>query len=272
MKARPSDLPDFRNPPVFESALSAQFHQIAALHAAHFGLYWSGIRERFPQTEERVELPAANEFSVEPVLPNMAFQFQAIEVPPLPRVWFVNERGTELIQLQRDRFIKNWRKSGEGTEYPRYESIRAGFDMEFASFREFAKRENLGDVQINQWEITYLNQIVAGPGWSNHAEMDKVFRVWNQPQTQFPGSAQDFGFHARFPITDEAGNFVGRLHADVKSVFRIPDSTPMFVFDLTARGKMSNSGDFLDVGRQWIVRSFAELTTPLMHEIWGRQS
>jgi hypothetical protein len=42
----------------------------------------------------------------------------------MPRFWFVNEVGTELLQFQLDRFVHNWRKTGEGIEYPRYERIR----------------------------------------------------------------------------------------------------------------------------------------------------
>jgi hypothetical protein len=79
-------------------------------------------------------------------------------------------------------------------------------------------------------------------------------------------------FQAGFPILDNSGAFVGRLHATVQSVMRLTDGAHMFVFDLTARGQVGEGTAFFDLGREWIVRSFKELTTPEMHEIWGMRS
>jgi hypothetical protein len=45
----------------------------------------------------------------------------------------------------------------------------------------------------------------------------------------------------------------------------------MFVMELTARGQVGTGTEFFDLGRKWIVKSFAELTTPAMHKIWGRK-
>ena len=45
----------------------------------------------------------------------------------------------------------------------------------------------------------------------------------------------------------------------------------MFVLNLTARGYLGHSTDFLDIGREWIVRSFTEMTTKVMHGVWERR-
>jgi uncharacterized protein (TIGR04255 family) len=235
-------------------------------------LYWNEVHGRFPKTEERIELQPAVERQTELSPPGVGIQLEALEAPPTPRFWFANENGTELIQLQRDRFIKNWRKIGEGDKYPRYEHVREGFERDFSKFREFTSRYNLGTIRINQCEVTYINHIVAGEGWETHADISKVFTVWQQPTTHFPGSAQDVTFHARFPIFGHDGAFFGRLHATVQPVVRLTDGTPMFVLDLTARGQMEDGTEFFDLGRDWIVRSFKELTTPEMHQVWGIRS
>jgi len=84
--------------------------------------------------------------------------------------------------------------------------------------------------------------------------------------------AQDVAFRARFPISDPVNGFFGRLHTvTVQPAKRISDGQPMFLFELTARGLIGEGSDFFDIGRKWIVRSFAELTTPAMHEVWGRR-
>jgi uncharacterized protein (TIGR04255 family) len=202
----------------------------------------------------------------------MGIQFQALEAPPIPRFWFADEAATDLIQVQRDRFIKNWRGIGKGAPYPRYEYVRRSFDQEFMGFAQFVSRNQLGVVRVNQCEVTYINHIVAGAGWETHAEIDKVFTAWKQPTSSYPGRVQDLTFHARFPITDQSRRFVGRLHVTLQSVRRLSDGVPIFLLDLTARGQIGEGTDFFDLGREWIVRSFAELTTTTMHQIWGRRS
>jgi uncharacterized protein (TIGR04255 family) len=272
MTTRPSDLPDFSNPPVVETVLSVQFDRLFAARTAHFGLYWNEIRDRFPIAEERGELPPVVERLPDLASPGVGIQFEALQAPPTPRFWFTNEGGTELIQIQKDRFIKNWRKVGEGDEYPRYESVREGFERDFSSFCDFVTRHQLGAIRINQCEVTYINHIAAGHGWNSHADISKVFTVWRQPDTVYPGPAQDLMIHAGFPILDQSGTFVGRLHATVQSVIRLTDRAPMFVLDLTARGQVGEGTAFFDLGREWIVRSFKELTTPEMHKFWGIRS
>jgi uncharacterized protein (TIGR04255 family) len=271
IKARPADLPEFSDPPVAETVLSVQFDRLSALRTAHFGLYWGGVQDRFPVTEEHGELPSILERSPDELIPMVGIQFEAFEAPPT-RFWFVDRLGTELIQVQRDRFIKNWRKLGEGDQYPRYERIRAGFDRDFYDFSEFVTRNQLGKLRVNQYEVTYINHIVAGRGWDSHADVGQVFTVWQQPRSVYPGQAQDLTFRTRFPILDPSGNFAGRLHVTLQSAKRLSDGAPMFVLELTARGLLEGDSDFFGLGREWIVRSFAELTTPKMHKIWGRRS
>jgi uncharacterized protein (TIGR04255 family) len=272
MTGRPSDLPDFSNPPVAETVLSVQFERLTSMRSAHFGMYWKEIYERFSKTEERGELQTVVELQPESTQSAVGIQFEALEAPPTPRFWFVNKDGTELIQLQRDRFIKNWRKSKEGDKYPRYELVRERFERDFSGFQDFASRYDLGVIRINQCEVTYINHIVAGNGWETHADISKVFTVWQQPTAHFPGVAQDVTFRARFPISDSSGAFTGRLHASMQPVVRVTDGVPMFVLELTARGQVGEGTDFFDLGRDWIVRSFKELTTPDMHQVWGIRS
>lgn len=272
MTDRPSDLPDFGDPPVVETALSVQFDRLTAARTAHFGLYWNEIHERFPKTEERYELPTVIERHPNLPVPGVGLQFEAMEAPPTPRFWFQNLEGTELIQVQRDRFVKNWRKSGEGAKYPRYEKVKEGFERDFSDFGRFVSRHNLGAIRVNQCEVTYTNHIVLGKDTISHADVSKVFTVWGQPKKVFPGPAEDVMFHARFPILDQENAFIGRLHATLQSVLRLSDGAPMFVLDLTARGQIGQGTEFFDVGRKWIVQSFKELTTPEMHQVWKIRS
>ncbi len=126
-------------------------------------------------------------------------------------------------------------------------------------------------MKVNQCEVTYVNHIVSGEGWQTLGEVHRIFTFWNQPPAPIPGNAEDFGTHARFPITNDHGHSIGRLHVDVQPALRATDNRPMYVMNLTARGLTGTGFDFFDIGRRWIVQSFERLTTVDMHRIWRKK-
>jgi uncharacterized protein (TIGR04255 family) len=268
---RPSDLPDFDQPPVVETALSVQFEPLSEMRTAHLGLLWERYRPNFPKTEERPTLGRVLEQFPETPRTRLGLELQTYENPPVPRLWFITSRGNEMIQVQPDRFIKNWRKEGDGETYPRYEKNKGSFERDFAVFREFVAGHRLGTPIINQCEVTYVNHIVAGQGWDSFGDADKVFSFWKSPVERIPGNAEDIHTHTRFVIPGDDGTPVGRLHVEIQPAFRASDNKAMYVFHLTARGELGESFEFLDLGRRWIVKSFAALTTPQMHEVWKRK-
>jgi uncharacterized protein (TIGR04255 family) len=269
--SRPDDLPNFENPPVVETVLSVQFEPLRGMGTAHLGLLWHEFSGNFPRTEDQSALaPIVEEFP-ETARARLGLQLQAFERPPVPRMWFVSERGDEMIQVQADRFIKNWRKAGPGEEYPRYEAVKASFERDFDVFRRFLGQHKIGGPDINQCEVSYVNHIVAGEGWNGFGDFDKVFSVWLAPTAKIPGGAEDVRLQARFVIPDSQGKHVGRLHVDIQPAFRTTDNKPMYLFHLTARGQLGRGIEFFDLGRHWIVKSFAALTSPEMHKVWKRK-
>jgi len=262
-------LPEFDDPPVVETVLSVQFEPLSSLRTAHLGLLWEEYRESFPKTEERSPLePVTEQFPEAPVT-RVGLKFQALENPPIPRLWFVNAQGNEMIQVQNDRFVKNWRKEGKGERYPRYEkTIRPNFDRDYAIFLGFLEHNHLGAPYVNQCEITYMNHILAGHGWERYGDVGKVFTFWHQPGLTPPGPAEDVRLHARFIIPGNDNRPVGRLHVDLQPAVSVSDNHPMFVLHLTARGQVGSGIDFFDIGREWIVRAFKNLTTQSMHNVW----
>ncbi len=271
LTARPDDLPDFEKPPVVETVLSVQFEPLVDLRTAHLGLLWEKFRPTFPKTEDRAPLEPVFEQFPEVAKNRLGLQLQTFENPPIPRLWFSTDRGNEVIQVQPDRFLKNWRKEGEGEQYPRYESCKAAFDRDFALFSEFLAANHLGVPHVNQCEVSYVNHIVAGEGWSGFEEFDSIFRFWRIPEEDIPGQGEDARGHLRFVIPGSDGKPVGRLHVDVQPAIRTSDKRPMYLFHLTARGQIGESFEFFDLGRRWIVKSFAALTTPEMHKVWIRK-
>jgi uncharacterized protein (TIGR04255 family) len=266
--SRPADLADFENPPVVETVLSVQFERIAGLHAAHLGLLWHEFRAAFPRPDERTPLDQVIEQFPETARARVGLELQTFENLPVPRLCFLNLQGNEMIQVQADRFIKNWRKEGEAEQYPHYETIKPMFERDFGIFADFLQRNRFEVPAINQCEVTYVNHILSGEGWGRFGDFNEIFNFWNGPQVDIPGRVEDLRAHARFIISDDHGGPIGRLHVDVQPAFRTSDNKPMYVFHLTARGQAAKGFEFFDVGRRWIVKSFASLTTPKMHQIW----
>lgn len=270
---RPKDLPDFRKPPIAETVLSLQFESISGLTSPHLGVLWERFRQQLPLIEEHPRLPPVFEkFDPFPTQVEVTIE----EKPPLPRVWFVNDTKTELIQMQSNRFIHNWRML-EGMEpYPHYEPIREKFRGEVAVLETFLRDEKLGSLVVNQCEVTYVNHIEPSGVWNRHGQLEDVFTLWSGlASASFLPEPEDAGLHMRFVIPDETGKPIGRLHVVVNPAWKKTDNSPILALNLTARGGPIGEGTegafaFFDLARKWIVKGFVDLTTPDMHRAWER--
>lgn len=266
-------LADFETPPVIEVVLSLQFEALSTLQAVQLGALWEEFKEDFPRTEEHTPLPPVVEtFGLPPR--SAQVQFKMVDRPEPPRVWMLDAEGSRLIQIQQDRLIQNWRRMEEGSIYPHYGILREGFEVTLSRFRQFVDRQELGPIRPNQCEVSYINHILPSGVWSNHGEADKVFGLARRVSGDFLPDLEEIQIASRFVIGGSQ-NPAGRLHAQLQPAFRTTDTLPIFVLTLTARGAPTSTDDegilrFFDLGHEWIVRGFAELTTPRMHQVWGR--
>jgi uncharacterized protein (TIGR04255 family) len=271
---RPEDLPDFRKPPLAETVLSLQFEPVAGMTTAHVGLLWERLRKQLPVIEEHPPLPAIFEKFEPPSPAQVEVTFE--EKPPMPRVWFLNQARSELIQVQADRFIHNWRKMEGLDPYPRYEPIRDKFRDEVAALEEFLRDEKLGALAVNQCEVTYVNHIEPYSVWERHGEVEKALVMCSRlGSTSFLPEPEDVALRMRFVIPGQNGNPIGRLHAVVQPAWKKSDNSPILILTLTARGAPIGEGiegafSFFNLGRSWIVKGFADLTTPEMQRMWER--
>jgi len=245
-------LPDFSQPPVVEVALSVQFQRLPGLGTAQVGLLWGEYRDRFPKTEDYPPLGTAFErFGVPPRNVD-EIPWEIRTGPPTPRCWFLSEDGSELIQVQQDRFVFNWRKPDIGGDYPHYGNVRARFQEE-------------------------INLIQSGPVWTRLGQVGEVIAVVNpEPRNTWLPECEEARLITRYIMRDPKGRPIGRLHIELESAVQESDGSPLFALKLTARGEPTGAGldgvmSFFDLGREWIVRGFAAITTPVMHTVWGRR-
>ena len=280
---RPVDLPNFDNPPVIEVLLSVQFAELEKFKTVQAGLLWNSVfKNKYHQISEHPRIESSFEVIGKNLTQKTNLEIAIRNTPEVPRLWFISSENKELVQIQPDRFIHNWRKIGEGENYPRYEQIRKKFFSELRLIRKFSKEENLGKIQPNQCEITYVNHIdTIGKESKFWDSLHEVFNFWKKTSKSpimengtILNSIEDTIIKFRQPIISETGDFLGRLFISIEPAIT-PDKKKILRFVLTVKGPSEKKtliglGEFFDLGREIIVRNFTHLTTDKMHKIWKR--
>lgn len=279
---RPPDLPDFERPPLVEVVVGIQFSDLRGYRTYHSGLLWKSVfRGDFPICEERPPLDPVFETFGGPKALETKIKIEQLPGPPVPRIWFVNSEGSELVQIQSDRLTHNWRRFPEDQPYPRYERIRERFFAVIGKVQTFFKEENIGTIEPNQCEIAYVNHIGIDSCMDSRELMARVFKFWTNLGIEYESKTtrapcfEDSRFLLRLIINGQGKpETKGRLYIQADPAIG-HNGQPIVRLMLTARG-YPNSPDFggvrrfLDFGRENIVRAFADMTTSEMHDTWGR--
>lgn len=267
------DLPEFNEPPVIETVLSVQFVPLQNFSILHYGMYWAKIRADYP--EFSIQPPIAHiieqfEEEQKQVSPQIGFEFIAA---PEVRYWFIDPPKNRLIQVQKDRFIHNWRKLKDDDIYPRYDHLKPKFKEEWQRFCQYLEDEKIGIPDVNQCEVTYINHIEVGKGWKSLGDVDKVFSYWTGKASEaFLPKPEKVDLNVRYVMPEKKG----RLHIVMRPAIRPQDAKEILSLELTARGRPNSSRledilEWFDLGHECIVRGFTDFTTKEMHKIWGRR-
>jgi uncharacterized protein (TIGR04255 family) len=253
---------------VAEVVLGVQFDDVIGLRHIDLGALAEVYRESLPVVSE--QQPLSPEFEMFGLAgPQAAPSLRVTFGPPLPRLWFENREKTELVQIQSNRFIFNWRQA-ESSVYPRYEHLAERFRSQFSKFRAFVEGHKLAELILNQCEVTYVNIIPVRDDELDPAQ--RIFRFWRHVASDRLSELEDASFQIRFVFRDADGKPFSRLTAHA---FPGVDQrqSKVYQFGLTVRGKPSGPAadsvfDFFDFARDKIVCGFKDLTTPEMHAEW----
>lgn len=259
------ELPDYERPPITEVVYGVGFAGLSSLLAPHLGLLWDKYRAEYPHCEEK------------PPLFQKGDQLQLTDVPPLPRVWFVNPSGHQLIQIQRDRFLHNWRELAPEDDYPRYRVLKERYRDLLGTFVGFVSDNGLGEVSFRNAEMTYINHITIGED-SRLKSIEDVGTVfpdfgWRPSTSRGLGELQGVNWQTVLALPEDNGT----LSTVIRSARRIRDNQPVFVLELAAR---SNVGEFtqnelwswFDAAHHQIVWTFSQLADErFQHDVWGRK-
>jgi uncharacterized protein (TIGR04255 family) len=262
--------PNFREPPVVEVALGVQFKDPLPLGVAHLGALWAMFKDTHPQLAEQPPLPPAVE------LLDGDGDVAPVDFPLYPpRLWFLTEKQEGLVQVQRDRFIANWRKVSADQAYPRFPVVMQAFRTGYGTFESFLRANDLPDPEPALCELTYVSHIVAGRGWERHDQVHEVFSGLQLPVLKAGGLvAEDADMKLRYVARDSEGRARARLHFRAFPAVRDEDRKPLFAVNIMARGPAPGRDEggverFFEDAHGWVVAAFMALTTAKMHAIWG---
>ncbi len=266
----------FNKPPVTEVALSVQFRPVRKLRTQHIiGKLWPLFeKEGFTKIEDKPPLNWAFEIFDDAIPPP---KMEISTLPPVPRYWFLNDDGTQLVQIQQDRFAHNWRRHSFNTPYPQYSPIRDKFEQEYGLLKRFIAESNLEEIVSDLCEITYVNTIPFENEWMSIEDIHKIICVLKQGYTEpFLPDMEDINLRIKYRIEDENKQPIGRFYISADLGYSI-DNTPCLFLKLTARGKpigddLKGVLGFLDIGHEWIVKGFTSITTERMYKHWERST
>jgi uncharacterized protein (TIGR04255 family) len=263
----PDTLPKFDNPPVVETVLSSQFGRLSKFRNAHAGVFWKSLGNTWPTVGDATRLEDTFErfgderiwgaFSGVRVLTSMEAQ----------RTQIIRSDETRMIQVQDSRFVYNWRKSQDGG-YPSYETTHSEFGEVYGQFKQFVEMAELGKIEENQWEVTYINHLVKGGLWNSLEDCTLIFPWFSFPDKYL---SPDFVF-ARWVMALPEQR--GRLHVSMNFGRTSATGPEAIILELTARGIASpefslDSG--FTLGHEVIVNSFAAMTSEMAQKQWKRR-
>jgi uncharacterized protein (TIGR04255 family) len=276
------ELVDFARPPVAEVVLAVQF-AAETIDLEVYGRFASEIRAELPRRTRQPLVPRNEETFGQPVAP------PSIEVvlegpTDLPRIMFESDDGVELVQLQPHRLTLNWRGTMSGADYPRYGALRKRFRQLLVRLTKALDDEGQKH-PVELAEVTYVNPIEYPGGATSddvgqtHPDLANIInRVKHRPDNAFLPEAEDAKLEARWRIPAAAvgttGPPAGRLHLSVMPALKPQGRTPIYLVNLAARvmpsgGSVDRAMKALDVGHEWVVLGFKDLTTTDMHTYWG---
>lgn len=251
----------FQNPPINELVLATYFSPpVFTLRNEHIGLFWSKIRDQFPTVTQQPTIGGLDAF--DPV---------GNEIFPMPRYWFIAEDEINLLQVQKNAFMLNWRR--RDADYPHFhEHLKPAFDKYFSIFSDFVTGETeTSNLSIDLCELTYINMIRQCDYWSGPDDTPKVLPSFNVPG---PGvdavSSSSFNCTYAFVLEPDL-----QLRVTIKNAVASDNpEEPVLIIEIRASGRLgevskSVTDPWFDRAHDAIISCFVGMTNEeIQHKYW----
>ena len=251
----------FENPPVNEVVVSTYFNpELSALRSEHVGLFWGKIKEEFPVVSQQVPVGVGPD-----IIAGEPFQ--------MPRYWFIADNGINLIQIQRNAFMFNWRRRDD--EYPRFHrDIKPTFDRYYGLFSEFIRTEiNAVEPTIDLCELGYINTLEPCEYWAGPQDTVKVIPSFSTLETGIDVfESSGFNCNYAYEVSRDLQLNIG-IRNGIKT--QQPD-VPMLIFEIKASGRLgqvskSRSDEWFERAHAAIIRCFLDTTNrDIQTRFWKR--
>ena len=261
MKTTEQSAIKYKNPPINEIVCGVRFAPIEQLQSGHFGILWQKFRPDFSKTEDQN--------LVGPVSQEDIGNSDKI---PLPRIWFIHNKENELIQVQRNRFLYNWRKRRVEDEYPGYKRVAENFEKYLSHFRRFLLEEELGNLDAKEYELTYIDLVPQGQGWENFGDLEKVFPNFLSLTKQ--GILSTDVMNINWATILSLPNSLGQLQIAIRSARRVPDHHLLLQIEFNAYSSQPYQPmqAWFDAAHKTITELFSNLVSDKIQEkFWGRK-
>ena len=251
---------DYEKPPVSETALGLVFPPIKGWNIFHFGMLWARLRERYQHSEAK--------------LPTGSIQLDELDLKLGPethlealplRSWYLDASKNQLLQVQSNAFIRNWRALEAEHKYVHYSDLKPLFQEDWKIYREFLAGEGLPEPHVFQCEVTYINHLVKGREWDSLEDIASLF----------PRIKVDIKNALLTSISFVAMVSDQQVRVDVAPGIR-SDGTPIVQFILNVTGKPESTSDAdlsvrFDSCHKLLVETFADITADrLQQQVWKR--
>jgi uncharacterized protein (TIGR04255 family) len=152
----------------------------------------------------------------------------------------------------------------------------AEFNAQVRTFSEFLTKNELGEIEPLQYELTYVNHIPQGDCWNSATDLSQLFVAFNNRvcNGQFLPDVEGLDWTTTFGLPNDNGRLYVQLRTAVKSD---DQQKKLLQLNLTGRGigqfqKVADMNSWFDIAHESIVRGFADLTTEkAQKEMWRRK-
>ncbi len=264
--------------------MGVQFKSLANFKFIDFGRLFKSYEELgFCESQDLFRLNSVIEKEENQI--NLSGLLMTIQVGlNQPRVMFLDSErdyGQNVIQIQNDRFIYNWRrKSIDSSSYTAYEENLEKFFKYFEKFKNYVSSNNFGDLSIDQCEMSYVNLIPVESKSNNSDEMfSTLFPFWSKVIDDNALAYQFRSDNCSFSNSYWINNHKSRLYIEAKtnqSNQSNRSNNKHIDFVLLVRGE-PNDGDninlkkWFDTSHEILIKSFLATTSNTFHEKWSRK-
>ena len=255
----------FDKPPINEVVVSMLFDPpLDGFRSEHVGRFWEKIREEFPSVQQQI--PFARSFG-----PTIGPD----EVIPMPRYWFISADDANVIQIQKEAFIYNWRRRGDNL-YPGFmSSIEPSFRRLYKVFESFLTADlTLHKPTIIACELTYVDIIEAGEYWTGLEDTSKVIPSFSNLAIDSENTKRSgFNYAQGYDVEDG-------IQLDISIISGVGPSDPerrALRLEFKAQGQFNGvqkheTDEWWKRAHDVIAQCFVGVTSEdVQYELWGRR-